>query len=369
MKATSDAKLVADILVVDDNEEILRLLTTLFQVRGHAVRSFPDGKQALESAHRSPPDLVLLDVNMPDMDGYTFCKTLKAEPQLAEIPILFMSGNTEVVDKVKAFASGGVDYVTKPFQLKEIEARVDAHLKIRWLQLEIKALNSSLQERVRTQVKEISDSQIATIMALAKLAESRDEVTGDHLLRVQRYCRALARRLAETGAFGALIDDAFAENIFHASALHDIGKVGIRDNILLKPGHLTPAEFEIMKTHTVLGAETLEAVLNTYPNNVFIHMGRDIARSHHERWDGGGYPDGLAGEAIPLCARIVTVADQYDALRQPRPYKPAYDQARTYAILTEGDGRSNPSHFDPRVLEAFKATASEFDAIYQELSE
>ncbi len=367
MNTTAGTTQAASILVVDDTPAILRLLTTMLESRGHRVWAFADSRQALESARRMPPDLVLLDINMPDMNGYEFCTEFKADPRLAEIPVLFMSGNTEIMDKVKAFALGGVDYLTKPFELKEIEARVATHLKIRRLQLEIEALNRSLQERVRAQVQEISDSQIATIMALAKLAESRDEATGNHLLRVQRYCQALARQLAEEGVFGDGIDDAFVENIFHASALHDIGKVGIRDSILLKPGTLTPQEFETMKTHTSLGAETLEAVLKAYPNNAFLHMGRDIARSHHERWDGSGYPDGLAGEAIPLCARIVAVADQYDALRHPRPYKPAFDAAKTYAILTEGDGRSSPDHFDPQVLAAFKRIVSEFDAIFQAL--
>ena len=369
METNQNAALTADILVVDDAPAILNLLATMLQLQGYAVRLTPDSKQALTEVRRTPPDLILLDINLPDMNGYEFCEQIKSDPKLSEIPIIFMSGNTEVTDKVRAFASGGVDYVTKPFQVKEILARVETHLKIRRLQLEIRALNTSLQERVNAQVKEISDSQIATIMALAKLAESRDEVTGNHLLRVQRYCQALAQNLADEGVFGSLIDDTFVENIFHASALHDIGKVGIRDSILLKPDKLTPEEFEIMKTHTVLGAETLEAVLNTYPNNAFIHMGRDIARSHHERWDGGGYPDGLSGEAIPLCARILAIADQYDALRQQRPYKPAFDAARTYVILTEGDSRSRPAHLDPRILAAFKKIAPDFDSIFQSLHE
>jgi putative two-component system response regulator len=362
-----DSTTPADILVVDDSPAILQLLTAMLGRRGHSVRTVDGGRKALEAVRRKAPDLILLDINLPDMDGYAFCEAFKSDARLAEIPIIFMSGNTDIADKIKAFATGGVDYVTKPFHLKEVDARVETHLKLRRLQLEVRALNSSLQARVRQQVREISDSQIATIMALAKLAESRDEATGDHLLRVQRYCRALACILAETRVFGALIDDTFVDNLSYASALHDIGKVGIPDSILQKPGALTAAEFEVMKTHTVVGAETLQAVLNAYPSNVFVHMGRDIARSHHERWCGGGYPDGLAGEAIPLCARILAIADQYDALRQHRPYKPGYDEARTLAILTRGDGRSSPEHFDPRVLDAFQRAAPEFDAIYREL--
>jgi len=369
MNTNTGTAQTADILVVDDSPAILRLLTTMLESRGHRVWAFSDSRQALEAARCMPPDLVLLDINMPDMDGYAFCETFKAARHLAETPVIFISGNSDVTDKVKAFGLGGVDYVTKPFELLEVGARVETHLKLRRLQKEISDLNSSLQERVDVQVKELSDAQVATIMALAKLAESRDEATGDHLLRVQSYCRTLASHLAAEETFGELIDGTFVDNIFHASALHDIGKVGIRDSILLKAGRLTPDEFEIMKTHTVLGAETLEAVLRAYPNNAFIHMGRDIARSHHERWDGSGYPDGLAGEAIPLCARIVAVADQYDALRQQRPYKPSFDAATAFDILTLGDGRSSPDHLDPRLLAAFKVLAPQFDAIFQELGD
>ncbi len=367
MDTLTDKIAPADLLLVDDTEAILRLLATMFEKRGHVVRTFTEGLMAMADARRKPPDLVLLDINMPDIDGYTFCKAFKSDPSLAEIPVIFVSGNTGTMDKVKAFSLGGVDYVTKPFELSEVCARVETHLKIRRLQLEIRALNSSLQQRVDAQVREISESQIATIMALAKLAESRDDATGNHLLRVQRYCQTLTEHLAAEGVFGDQIDGTFVENILHASVLHDIGKVGIRDSILLKPDRLTPEEFEIMKTHTVLGAQTLDAVLTAYPSNTFLLMGRDIARAHHERWDGSGYPDGLAGEAIPLGARIVALADQYDALREHRPYKPGFDAARTFSILTEGDGRSSPDHLDPRILDAFKVIAPKFDAIFQEL--
>jgi putative two-component system response regulator len=360
-------KLAADILVVDDTPANLHLLTEMLKNRGHKVRPVPNGRLALQAARREAPDLIMLDINMPEMNGYEVCSELKADLRLKDIPVIFISANTEIMDKVKAFSIGGVDYVTKPFHFEEVEARVEAHLKIRRLRLEINALNSSLQDRVQAQVKEISESQIATIIALAKLAESRDEGTGNHILRVRRYCRALARRLADNGAFGALIDDHFVETIFHASALHDIGKVGIRDSILLKPGELTPEEFEAMKTHTTLGAETLAAVLASYPNNAFVCMGMEVAKSHHEFWDGSGYPQGLAGEAIPFAARIMTVADQYDALRTKRPYKPAFTAARTYAILTEGDGRMLSSHFDPRVFAAFRNITGEFDEIFKEL--
>jgi len=367
MSAITCGSQIADILIVDDTPSVLCLLSSLFEMRGNKVRACCDGEQAWQSVIASLPDIILLDIKLPDMDGFEFCRKLKDNERTADVPVICISGKCEVSDKVRAFEMGAVDYVTKPFQLKEIEARVATHLKIRCLQREITALNLSLQARVDAQVKEISDSQIATIVALAKLSEFRDEATGNHLLRVQRFCQKLAERLAQEGLFDGLIDDAFILNLHHASALHDIGKVGIPDRILLKPGALTPEEFEVMKTHTVLGAETLSAVLASYPNNAFIRMGRDIARSHHERFDGSGYPDGLVGEDIPLCARIVAVADQYDSLRNARPYKPAYDALSTVDVLTKGDGRSKPQDLDPRVLSVFKTMTAEFEAIYQEL--
>jgi len=367
MNHPTQPALVADILVVDDTLANLQLLAAMLKKRGHKVRPVPNGKLALQAARSLPPDLILLDINMPEMNGYEVCVELKADPRLSDIPVIFISAYIEVLDKVKAFSVGGVDYVTKPFHDDEVAARVEAHLKILRLRREIDALNSSLKDRVQDQVREISDSQIATIIALAKLSECRDEDTGNHILRIQRYSRALARRLADKGVFGKLIDDSFIVTICQASALHDIGKVGIPDSILLKPGKLTPEEFETMKTHTTLGATTLASVLENYPGNAFVQMGVEVARSHHERWDGSGYPDGLSGELIPLAARITVIPDQYDALRNNRPYKPAFDAARTYAILTEGDGRSSPDHFDPRVFAAFKDIAAEFEEIFEEL--
>jgi len=359
--------LTADILVVDDTPANLEVLVGALKGRGHRVRPVLCGRLALETARRKPPALVLLDINMPDMNGYEVCAEFKKDPRLAEIPIIFLSANTSTEDKVQAFAAGGVDYVTKPFQVDEVHARVEAHLKIRRLQAELHQHNHQLERLVEDQVREISDSQIATILALAKLSEYRDADTGNHIVRVQRYCRALAEHLARDGIFGAAIDDHFVENLFHASALHDIGKVGIPDGILLKARTLTSNESRIMKTHSAIGASTLEAVMASYPKNLLVRMGVQVARSHHERWDGTGYPDGLSGEAIPLAARILIVADQYDALRNKRPYKPAFDAAKTYAILVEGDGRSDPRHLDPRVLAAFKTIAEDFEEIHEEL--
>ena len=356
----------ASIIAIDDTPAYLELLREMLNVQGYRVRCAPNGRLALQLAIIEQPDLFLVDVQMPEMDGYKFCETAKAMPELAEVPVIFISGLHETIDKVRAFAVGAVDYVTKPFQMDELRARLHTHLKIRSLNRILQEHNSNLQEVVQAQVKVIVESHVATIFALSKLAESRDDDTGNHIRRVQAYCKVLALKLTSSGKFNGVIDENYIENLFHTAPLHDIGKVGIPDAILLKPGRLTPEEFEIMKTHTNIGAATLEEVIRVYPDNLFVRMGAKIAKCHHERWDGSGYPDGLKGEAIPISARILAIADQYDALRNPRPYKPALDHRKTCEIIIEGDGRTMPIHFDPSVLQSFKELRGEFDSVFRE---
>ncbi|MGM0600348.1 MAG: response regulator [Candidatus Rifleibacteriota bacterium] len=359
----------ATIMVVDDTPGNLKLLQMMMQRKGLRVVTFPDGALALQAAARTPPDLILLDINMPNMDGFEVCRRLKADAALKEIPVLFISALTEAEDKVKAFAAGGQDYVSKPFQIEEIYARVKTHLRLRNMQCKLEDHNLHLQELVEEQVREISDSQLATIIALSKLAECRDEETGHHIERTRTFCKILAVSLRDDPSVAPFIDDAFVEHICRAAPLHDVGKVGIPDAILLKPGPLNPDEFEIMKTHTLIGARALQSVADKYPKNDFLNMGLAIARSHHERWDGSGYPDGLAGEAIPLAARIMTLADVYDALRSKRPYKEPFTHELTCRIILEGDGRTKPEHFDPRVLAAFRSVESEFNRIHSKLAD
>ena len=348
-----------EILIIDDSADNLQILERFLKVKGYRARPVSSGEQALESALRKPPDLILLDITMPAIDGYEVCRLLKANRDFRTIPILFLSGHDETEVKVKAFQSGGVDYITKPFQLEEVLSRVETHLKIRSLQVELEEHNRHLADLVTAQVKEISASHLAAIFALAKLSESRDEDTGRHLERVQIYCRLLAHKLSERPRYHDHIRVTYLENIYRASPLHDIGKVGIRDAILLKPSTLTADEFEVMKIHTVLGAQTLEAVRNEYPKNAFINIGIAIAKSHHERWDGGGYPNGISGEDIPLSARIMALADVYDALRSTRCYKPAFAHEKTTAIIHEGSGL----HFDPSVVEAFEELEEKFKEV------
>ncbi|OGR28161.1 MAG: two-component system response regulator [Desulfobacterales bacterium RIFOXYA12_FULL_46_15] len=360
-----DNKTISTIMVVDDTPANLKILQDMLQDSGYRVLAFPSGRMALAAAVKNPPDLILLDIIMPEMNGFEVCETLKADSILKEIPILFISALTEAADKVRAFSSGGVDYVTKPFHFEEVRARVKTHLKLRRLQIELEKHNLHLERLVEEKIREISDSQMATILAVSKLAESRDDDTGHHIERTRIFCKTLTEKLRLNPRYADSINDAYVENIYHAAPLHDIGKVGIFDNILLKPGKLIPEEFEIIKTHTLIGARALQTAHSKYPKNAFLNMGIAIAHAHHEKWDGSGYPDGLAGEDIPLSSRIMAVADVYDALRSKRPYKDAFSHEKSCGIILEGAEK----HFDPAVINAFKDAAPEFAEIRRRMDD
>jgi putative two-component system response regulator len=356
MSVSNTDSIGGNILVVDDVPANLTLLTSMLKEKGHRVRPVPSGRLALKAVEHEPPDLILLDITMPEMDGFEVCRRLKQDTRFRDIPIIFISALTETLDKVRAFSSGGVDYVTKPFQFDEVEARVETHLKLRRYQ-------AHLEDLVEAKVKEISDSQISTIFALSKLSESRDKETGKHLERVQVYCKMLAEKLSQEEPYNSVIDAAFIHNIFNASPLHDIGKVASPDYVLLKSGKLTDEECAIMKKHSLVGANTMEAVQQIYEKNAFINMGISVARSHHERWDGMGYPDGLKGEEIPMAARIMAVADVYDALRSNRCYKSPFSRDQAHGIIESGSG----AQFDPAVVRAFLALEEEFDRVGREI--
>jgi putative two-component system response regulator len=337
------------ILIVDDAPENLRLLSAVLKRGGFVPRPVTSGRLAIEAAVIDPPDLVLLDVCMPEMSGVDVCQWFKQDERLRSIPIIFISGLAGTDDKVEAFRVGAVDYVSKPFQEAEVLARVKTHLRLRMLQVELMSHNQQLEQRVAEQVKAVTASQLATIFALARLAEARDDDTGQHIERVQTFSKILAEQMREMRMRVAQLTTAFIENLYQTASLHDIGKVGTPDAILLKPGKLTADEFAEMKKHSDLGATTLAAVLKRHPDNLFLRVGVEVARSHHEKWNGTGYPDGLQGEAIPLAARIVALADFYDALTSNRCYRPAFSHEHTSRMIHEGGG----THFDPDVVAAF----------------
>jgi putative two-component system response regulator len=346
------------VMVVDDTPGNLKFLGQVLHSAGYRVVQFPNGQMALQAAARNPPDLILLDIMMPGMDGFEVCQKIKLDASLQDIPVIFISALDDTESKLMAFSQGGVDYVTKPFQAEEVLARVKTHLSLKWMQGELKRYTNYLERLVQEKVHEIADSQLATILAVSQLAEFRDDETGRHIERTRTFCKLLARQLQSSNQDDG-IQDSFIQNIYHASPLHDIGKVGVADSILLKPGKLTSEEFEIIKTHTIIGARTLERVRERYPQNAFVNMGITLTRSHHEKWDGSGYPDGLSGEDIPLSGRIMALADVYDALRSKRPYKEPFSHAQSLKIIKKDTG----SHFDPAVVKAFLALEPEFAEI------
>ena len=344
------------ILVVEDEPEILAMLVHMLRQFGFTVLPFTCGSEALEAVHDQIPDLIMLDITMPEMDGYQICDQLKQNINTKDIPVIFMSAMTSMEDKIRGFSCGGVDYITKPYHPAEVRARVKTHLSLSALRNKIE-----YQKLVEKKILEVSEAQQATIFALAKLAEKRDDDTGAHLERVRDYCELLAQQLARDSPYADQISDSFIDCIKHASPLHDIGKVAIPDSILLKPGKLNPEEFEIMKSHTTIGADTMQTIFNKYAENPFIGMGIEIALFHHERWDGKGYPVGLVGNDIPLSARIMTVADYYDALRSDRCYRKGVDHKKVKTMLLEGDG----THFDPEVIKAFLVLEEKFSHIME----
>ncbi len=337
------------IMVVDDETENLRVMEELLGAADYQLALFPRADLALQAAVARPPDLALVDIRMPGMDGYEFCLRCKRISTLVEMPVIFVSALDTGEDIVRGFEAGGVDYVTKPFLAEVVLARVRRHLGVRRLQQELAEHKQRLERLVARQVRQVAKSQMATIFALAKLVESRDDITGQHIERVQCLTSVLAVALREVPDFTPLLGRKYLQCLTQAAALHDIGKMAIADHVLLKPGRLTAAEFAAVKEHARIGSDTLLSVHDRYPGNTFIKMGVEIARSHHERWDGGGYPDGLSGEGIPLAARIVAVADVYDALRATRPYKAAFSHETAMRIIMDAAG----TQFDPRIAEVF----------------
>lgn len=351
------------VMIVDDAPENLLLLQDMLSQHGCEVVAFASGAAALKAAKLEPPDLILLDITMPDMDGYQVCETLRAHPRLATTPVIFLSALDSTEDKVRAFQAGGVDYITKPFQFEEVQARIATHFRLHELQLRQEFQNRHLQEMVEEKAKQLSESQLATIFALAKLADSRDGDLGFRLDRVRLYCKLIAETLRLGSPYAEEIDPEFVTLIQHAAPLHDIGEVAVPDAVLLKPGKLTPEEWQIMKTHAEIGERTLNSIAAYHKDNAFIQMGIEIAGGHHERWDGKGYPRGLAGTEIPLSARIMALVDVYDALRSVRCYKTEATHADAVATIKAAAG----SHLDPVVVAAFVELAPQFDRIHSGL--
>lgn len=357
MQYPIDGLVKPTILVVDDTPDNLSLMRELL-MDDYQVKLANGGERGLKLAAQEPhPDLILLDIMMPDLDGYEVCQRLKADPLTREIPVVFLTAKTAVEDEKRGLEIGAVDYITKPISPPIVLARVKIHLALKAQADFLRDKSDFLETEVSKRTREVMAIQDVTILAMASLAETRDSDTGNHIRRTQFYVKALAQHLAGQAKFSAQLTDSYIQMLFKSAPLHDIGKVGIPDRILLKPGRFEPAEFEIMKTHTTLGRDAIEHAEKQLGMHVeFLSMAKEIALSHQEKWDGSGYPQGLAGDAIPLSARLMAVADVYDALISRRVYKEGMPHEKAVAIIQEGRG----SHFDPELVDAFVALQQEF---------
>lgn len=341
------------ILIVDDLPQNIELLEAYLAPYGYEIVTASNGAEALEKLDAHPIDLILLDVMMPGMDGFEVARRVRQNEKMRQLPIILVTALRETEDRVKGIEAGCDDFISKPVDKSELIARVRSLLKVKAYndllsnyQKELEIEVAKRTEELKHAMETITAASLETIHRLSVAAEYKDEDTGLHIKRMSLYCAAIARQMG--------LDEHTVQTILYAAPMHDVGKIGIPDKILLKPGKHDAAEWEIMKQHAVIGAEILKD-----SDAEFIKMGEVIARSHHEKWDGSGYPDGLKGTEIPIAGRITAIADVFDALLSKRPYKEPFSLEKSLEIIRDGKG----SHFDPEVVDAFFAAKDEILAI------
>ncbi len=364
--STADTERKHVVLVVDDTPQNLKLIVELLRDQ-YVTLVANSGSRALGVARGAQqPDIILLDIMMPEMDGYEVLRQLKQDESTRHIPVIFLTAKSEVDDETAGLALGAVDYITKPISPPIVLARLKAQLLVKDAADFLRDKNQYLEAEVTKRTRHIEAIQDVTVLALSSMAEARDNETGNHILRTQRYIETLARQLKDHPRFSGRLSDQQIRQLYKSAPLHDIGKVGIPDRILMKPGKLTAEEFEVMKTHTTIGYEALRRAEIALGMEVdFLTIAKEIALSHQEKWDGSGYPQALAGEMIPLSARLMAVADVYDALISKRVYKPAFPHDEVLRIMAEGRGK----HFDPDIYDAFFQVHLEFERIAQQFSD
>ena len=338
----------AKVLIVDDTPQNIDILVESLGDK-YSLIAASGGQDALDAVNETMPDIILLDIMMPEINGLDVCRILKQREDTEGIPIIFLTAAEEIEMKTRGFELGAVDYVTKPFDIREVQARVETHLTNKFARDFLKDQNRTLEGLVRARTRQIEKTEDVTIRMAASLAETRDNETGTHILRTQKYLGILARALVARGLFCDELTEKNINTLIKSAPLHDIGKIGVPDSILLKPGKLTDEEFAEMKKHTIYGNESLHKADQNIEGESFLRYAREIAYTHHEKWDGTGYPRNLKGEEIPLTGRIMAIADVYDALICKRVYKSPMPHSKAVEIIKEGKGR----HFDPSLTDCF----------------
>ncbi|AEF84555.1 response regulator [Treponema primitia ZAS-2] len=343
------------IMLVDDNLTNLSIGKDMLKEH-YDVFPIPSAEKLFAILGKVKPDLILLDVEMPGMDGYETIKKLKSDTETKDIPVIFLTAKSDTGSELEGLSLGAIDYVFKPFSPPLLIKRIENHLLLQSQQAELKDFNDNLQEMVRKRTEQVFDLQNAVLASVAELVEFRDDVTGGHIMRTQRYLKLLMEKILEKRVYWEETSTWNQEFLIPSAQLHDVGKIGISDTILNKPGKLTSEEFEIMKKHAEIGERAIEGIMKTTKEHDFLIHAKIFAGAHHEKWDGSGYPRGLKGEAIPLQGRIMAIADVYDALIALRPYKAPMSTEQANSIIMEGRG----VHFDPVLVDLFGSLKDKF---------
>ncbi|MFP3155072.1 response regulator [Lachnospiraceae bacterium ZAX-1] len=365
-------KIRTAILIVDDNIANLRIAKNALSDI-YDVYTMPSASKMFEFLESNMPDMILLDIDMPQMDGYEAIKILKANPKRQAIPVIFLTGKSDSQSEIEGLSMGAIDYISKPFMPPLLRKRIEVHLMVEaqkqmleeqtktleQQRIELQNFNENLQKMVEEKTGRVLELQSAILKTVADLVESRDDITGGHVERTQKGVEVLVNALQDSCHYAEQAKEWDMDLLLQSSQLHDVGKIAISDEILLKPGKLTKEEFDEMKKHTTFGVQIVEKIMDATSESDFLKYAKIFAGTHHEKWDGSGYPYGMKGEDIPLQGRLMAIADVYDALTSERPYKKAFSHEEALQIIIESKG----THFDPVLTDVFEKVADQFKCI------
>ena len=344
------------IFLVDDDATNLAVGSDTLD-KHYDVLTFNSGARLLKTLEKTAPDLILLDLAMPEMDGYEVIKRVKNKPETAHVPVIFLTAKSDSESELEGLSLGAIDYIIKPFSPPLLLKRIEVHLLVESQKQELIHFNSNLQHMVDAKTKTVVELQNAVLKTMAELVECRDVITGGHIERTQKHLRVLLEALQKRDVYRKETDSWNLELVWQSAQLHDVGKIAIKDSILKKPGKLTDEEFEEVKAHPVFGAQVIEKIEESTTDKTFLEYAKVFALTHHEKWSGNGYPNGLKGEEIPLLGRIMAIVDVYDALVSERPYKKAFPHDEAVKIIVDGSG----THFDPALVDVFLDVANEIN--------